>query len=164
MVPTKHINIGSSEIEPERLESNKKEDSAEVLETVESVNLGLNVIDENADLLGVGEASDEEHAGKESYAGSAPSTTSKQKQAKVYVPPTIDEMIAQTVVAIDHLIYQSIEQHKKLVNNKNAKPIHLNVLIIKIRKLKDLKFQLENATHLAKEFIVNMWNQYVKRA
>ncbi len=93
-----------------------------------------------------------------------PGNGSAQIQTAVSVLPPIEEMIKQTVAAIEIELKQTKEEMTELLKDKKASPYTINDKVKRIRFLTGLMADLRRAAKHAEEFIVSLWKQYVKKS
>ncbi len=104
----------------------------------------------------------EEDSGQSRFAVSSAKSARSGQTTITSVPP-IDEMIRQTVEAINMELKQTKEEVNRLISKK-ASPYDINAKVMKIRFLNNLLSELKRAAKLAEEYVVNLWKQYVKKS
>ncbi|MCC7432741.1 hypothetical protein IT412_04420 [Candidatus Peregrinibacteria bacterium] len=77
--------------------------------------------------------------------------------------PTIENMIKQTVVAVELQLKIEEEQIKVLIKNKKATPYQINEQAKKIRILNGILGKLKNVAKLAEDFVIGLWKQYARK-
>lgn len=115
------------------------------------------------------EGRDEEAGLYDEKARRTSSTTPLQSKAatvqatSVAAMPSIDEMIRQTVVAVEEELKKNEMEMKAMLRNRNTPYFVINTQAQRIRFLNNLLSKLKRAARLAEEFIVGLWKQYVRK-
>ncbi|MGL5831353.1 MAG: hypothetical protein ACRCZE_04365 [Candidatus Altimarinota bacterium] len=160
--------LKSREVGVENFE-NKPLDKADakVVETLEDVAKGVNLLNEDAESLGMGNVSEEdEDNGKkpgENFAGGAV-TSAGVKASKVKALPPVEVMIQETAKAIEAELERMVEENERMRKSKKYSNSQLNESVKQIRHLNGLLMVLKNAAKLAEDFIIGLWKQFVKKA
>ncbi len=132
-----------------------QETQTEIVETVES-------LDESGEAFTTGEVGEKEKGGKEGYQGGGSGSGASSDQSRSKAAPSDDVLIEQTIRAIDVKIAAVLKETTKLRKSNNSSPIKINALVIEARNLTQLKYKLKNASNLARDYLVGLWNQYVR--
>jgi hypothetical protein len=85
------------------------------------------------------------------------------RAASVAAAPSIENMVKQTVMAIEEELKKTEIEVKRLIKNKSSSPHTINEKVIRIRFLNGLLSKLQRAAKLTQDFIVGLWKQYVKK-
>lgn len=124
-------------------------------------------IAEKVDVLGENDENGgfkEEAKGVKDYSLKAGSQSSGNSSvANVKSLPTIENMIKQTLVAVELQLKIEEEQIKVMIKNKKTTPYQMNEQAKKLRILNGILGKLKNAAKLAEDFVVALWKQYVRK-
>jgi hypothetical protein len=99
----------------------------------------------------------------QAQSGSSAASTAQNTTAIAVMPP-IEEMIKQTVAAIELELQKTKEEMNILLKDKAASPYTINDKVKRIRFLNGLIADLKRAAKMAEEYIVGLWKQYVKKS
>lgn len=94
---------------------------------------------------------------------SAQTTATIATKSSISAQPSIQEMIKQTVEAIESELKLNEVEMKSLMRNQKTPLYLINDKAKKIRFLNGILSQLKRAAQLAEDFIVGLWKQYVNR-
>lgn len=87
----------------------------------------------------------------------------KPGSTQIYQQPPIEEMIRETVKAIEFELKKNENEMLSMMRDRKISPYLINDKAKKIRFLNGILSQLKRAARLAEDFIVGLWKQYVKR-
>lgn len=104
-----------------------------------------------------------EEESKYVHGGSVKQNSFAKGTSTVSTPPPIEQMIQQTVEAIEKELREEEGEMKELIKNKKSDVYEINNKVIRIRFLNGLLIKLKRAAKLTEDFIVGLWKQYVKK-
>lgn len=163
----KEKQLKSSVYSSENSEKGRVEEvGGELVEAREDIAKGVNFLNEDAEVLGMGNVSeDDEGSGKkpgESFGGGqAAKTQAKVQQVKAL--PSVEVMIQQTSEAIEAELQKRVEETERMRKSKKYTNNELNESVKQIRHLNSLLIALRNVAKLAEDFVVGLWKQFVKK-
>ena len=135
----------------------------EISKTVENISGGINVLSDGNDVDINAKVSDSDRAKSESASQSSGNSFASSSTAQVTDFPSVDEMIKQTLIAIEFELKKKEQEVKSLMSKNSTKPVDLNNATRDLRLLYNILYQLKNAARQASDFIVNLWKQYVNK-
>lgn len=139
----------------------------ELVEAREGIAKGLNLLNEDTDVMGMGNVSEnDENSGEkpgESF-GSGQSANDQAKVAQVKALPSVEVMIKETASAIEAELEKRVEETERMRKSNKYSNSELNDSVKQIRHLNGLLVLLKNAAKLAEDFVVGLWKQFVKKA
>lgn len=157
-------------MEREKIKNSEVREKRHIVdESVDDVGQSLDVESSAIDVVKsveISEANDEGHGFTEDdtkYSQNTHVGRGTNITARVYTPPPIDQMIKQTVEAIEQQLREEEGEMKELIKNKKSAAYEINNKVIRIRFLNGLLSKLKRAAKLTEDFIVGLWKQYVKK-
>jgi hypothetical protein len=141
--------------------------NGEVVETRVDTAKGLNFLNENAEVLGMGNVNEDDEGtsrkpGEGVAAGNSSQNKGKAQQGKYL--PSVEVMIKQTSEAIEAELLKKVEETERMRKSKKYTNSQLNESVKQIRYLNGILAALKNAAKLAEDFVIGLWKQFVKKA
>jgi hypothetical protein len=160
--------LKSGHLSVDKVENKPLEGAApELVEAREDIAKGVNLLNEDAEMVGMGNVSEnDENSGKkpgESF-GAGSASNAQAKVAQVKALPAVEVMIQETAVAIEAELERRVEETERMRKSKKYSNSELNESVKQIRHLNGLLVLLKNAAKLAEDFVVGLWKQFVKKA
>jgi hypothetical protein len=153
---------GNLENRSQEKKTESTEASGTELKAIARQNLeGINAIEESVAESAVPSENEKKAVGEQG--GAASTATRVQQGASVSAMPPIEEMIQQTVAAIEVELQKTTDEMKLLLKNKASTPYLINDKVRRIRFLNSLISELHRAAKVAEEFVVGLWKQYVRK-
>lgn len=150
--------VHTAPAEKEKVERKREESHArEVREASKEFIEGVSEVVESVETGEVAEKTREDK--RKGPQGSFPATTGQQVKAqlKSLILPRIEVMQIQIATAIN----KEIAFYEKQADRVSDKPFELNMVVAKIRELKDI---LSSLTHVTLETLKGWWLKFVKKS